>query len=210
MRKLLLYILPVMLLLAATTVYAQAKHKSIKHHSNYTIGFQSGREFLFNSSPAIRTHQSKIHTGVSSSLVLRRPIGNHLAVAAGVNYYPSNTAVKKLSDKSFATQPYKFALPVTVEYYFLPRERKLRPFVGAGAQYNLLGTAGNTSISPFTDNSSTSQTNSVAGTKYINILFTQGVTFEINTRIQLTESIHFIPDNNNCSFGIDLGIGFRL
>ena len=47
-------------------------------------------------------------------------------------------------------------------------------------------------------------------TKYITILFTQGVTFEVNTKIQVTQSFHFIPSNTNSVIGIDLGIGYKL
>ena len=49
-----------------------------------------------------------------------------------------------------------------------------------------------------------------ADTKYITILFTQGVTFEVNTKIELTQSFHFIPTNTTNIIGIDLGIGYKI
>ena len=47
-------------------------------------------------------------------------------------------------------------------------------------------------------------------TKYITIVFTQGVTFEVNTKIEVSQSFHFIPENNNTVIGINLGVGYKI
>jgi len=82
----------------------------------------------------------------------------------------------------------------------------MHPFFGAGLQYN---------IKPFCQtapiyNDGGYNYSPQAGTKCISILFTQGVTFEINTKIEIGESFHFIPNNNNRVIGIDLGIGYKI
>jgi len=52
--------------------------------------------------------------------------------------------------------------------------------------------------------------NSIKDTKYISILFTQGVIFEVSTKIQVNQSFHFIPESNAKRIGIDLGVGYQL
>ena len=47
-------------------------------------------------------------------------------------------------------------------------------------------------------------------TKNITILFTQGFTFEVNTKIQVSQSLHFIPGNTTKVIGIDFGVGYKF
>ena len=150
-----------------------------------------------------------MHSATNNKIVLRKPINAHFKAEAGLSYsafqngsstsFGSNNPLQKVS---------KFSLPITLQYYFLPEKSKVRPYCGAGLQYNF--NANGNAISPFNSdgrNEYVPQT----GNKYISIIFTQGITFEINTKIQVTQSFHFIPDNNNNkTFGIDLGIGFTL
>ena len=84
----------------------------------------------------------------------------------------------------------------------------MRPFCGAGVQCNML--QGNNNVPSFTGDVNPVTYNPQPDTKYITIFFTQGVTYEINTKIEITQSIHFIPENTNSVIGIDLGIGFKL
>ncbi len=198
------------LVIASVCGFAQdkVKHSAKKEHA-VSVGFQTGRELLFNSSPLLHSKQSKIHYGVSKSLVLRKPLNTHFKVEAGLNYTSFQNTITSPSffGKQNNSKPYIFSLPVTIQYYFLPEKCKVRPFCGAGIQCNMLQANNNppslTEVNPIPYNPQ-------PDTKYITILFTQGVTFEINTKIEITQSIHFIPENTNSVIGIDLGIGFKL
>lgn len=196
--------------------HVKPKHKKAAKPAT-TIGFRSGRELLFNSSPLIHNRQGKIHSGISNSIVLRKPINTHFAVDAGIKY----TSFRGLSqvvpnDNSTAAKytaaqkVYDLALPVTINYFILPEHCCVHPYIGAGFQYNL--TLSNSKSSPFNSDTYTANVgNQLPGTKYISILFTQGITFRVNTKIEVNQSFHFIPCGSNTkTLGIDLGFDYRL
>ena len=200
------------LTVAVANGYAQnkAKHIQRKETKPFTIGFQTGRELLFNTTPLIHSKQGKVHYGISKSLVLRKSLNTHLKVEAGLSYagIQNSPGTESLLNKLSTPKSYKLSVPVTVQYYFLPQKCRFHPFCGAGVQGNMLHNSnsmiGNGDIDPALLNGPHSDT------KYITILFTQGITFEVNTKIELTQSFHFIPDNTNRVIGIDLGIGFNI
>lgn len=192
------------------------KHSKAKNKKNTAsiIGFRSGREILFNASPLIYNKQSKVHAGVSNSLVLRKPLNNHFNVEGAISYRvfqnltTNNTSDKTPGNKNTLSQKaYNIALPVAVNYFFFPGKCRVRPYFGAGFQYNLNLNNASNAISLF-PNDNKIEDNQQHGVKYIS--FTQGITFQVNTKIQVTQSFHFIPDNNNKVIGIDLGIGCQL
>jgi len=198
--------------LASACVYGQdiSLHKK---HRPVTIGFQTGRELLFNSSPLLHSRQSKVHYGVSSSLVLRKPLNTHFKLETGIKYsaIPNAIKIKISTNKDFNSNTYKqykqVAAPFTIQYYFLRPQVRVRPSLGAGLQYNY--TINGSDFPPF--NSNLQPENSApSGTKYISVLFTEGITFQINTKIQLTQSFHFIPGNTDKSIGLDFGIDYNI
>jgi len=148
--------------------------------------------------------------GINHNLVLRKAIKPHFKFETGVTYSQfQNQAFIQKNKFNHTLKPYSLSLPATLQYFFLPEKCKLHPYCGAGLQYNI-NIRPNT-ISPFSgDASSATSAGSETGTKYISIVFTQGVTYEINTKIQVTQSFHFIPNNNNKILGIDLGVGYTI
>lgn len=147
----------------------------------------------------------------NTGVIFRRPITNHFKVEAGMTYGTSQSQCcisSLLANNNAGQKSYKLTLPASIQYYVLPKCCKLQPYMGAGLQYNFSNKSN--TLSPFSgDARKVSNTNNPGGTQYISILFTQGITFEINTKIQVTQSFHFIPDANR-TFGIDLGIGYTL
>ena len=194
--------------------YAQSKTKQTQKTEKHpiTIGFQTGRELLFNSSPLIHSKQSKVHYSISKSLVLRKPLTPHFKIETGLKY----TSIEPVLTNSISFQgkirskAYSFSIPVTIQYYLLSEKYRLRPFCGAGFQCNFFESKNNQpSMQPGMD-AMQQYYNPQNDTKYITILFTQGVTFEVNTKIEISQSFHFIPENTNNIIGIDLGIGFKI
>lgn len=190
---------------ASTYTYGQAKKKT-KKASGITLGFQAGREILFNSSPLIHSRQSKVHYGISKSFVLRKSIGTHFNAETRLNdvFYPSAMSVNGFNKGVNKFAASKINIPLTLQYHPLCCGAKIDPFVGMGLQYNF-----NTATSNQSNPELTFQ-NTNAGTKYFSILFTQGVTYEINTKIDVDESIHFIPGTGSKSLGFNVGIGYKL
>ncbi len=105
-----------------------------------------------------------------------------------------------------STNKKNITLPLTVQYFLFNGKNKIQPFIGAGLQYNIDATNttrnSQANIESLPAESSTDK-------KYISLLFTQGITYEISTKIHITQSIHFIPTNEK-NIGIDIGIGFNL
>ena len=196
-------------MLTASTACLYGKERSSKKHKHIPeliVGFKTGRSLLFPQVPPSDT-KTKKHLIQTRGFVLAKPLNNYFRIETGVNYNTVQTSSTGIGYKNPIT-PYSVTVPVTIQYYFLPEKRRLKPFFGAGFQYqyNLSG-ANNPSSFPDIRNYTTPIQ---PGTKYVNILFTQGVTFEINTKIQISESIHFVPGSSDRMIGIDLGLGYKL
>jgi outer membrane protein W len=192
------------LMAVSVCVHGKNKTKQPTTDKKITIGFRAGKEFQLN--PGGR----QVITN-NTGIIFRRPVSNRFKVEGGINYGTTQNQCcisSLIAGNSSGPKPYKLTLPASIQYYMLPKCCKLQPFMGAGLQYNFSNR--NTTLSPFTgDARKTYNTDNTGGTQYISILFTQGVTFEVNTRIQITQSFHFMPDANK-TIGIDLGIGYRL
>ena len=119
-------------------------------------------------------------------------------------FYPSAMSVNGFNKGVNKFAASKINIPLTLQYHPLCCGAKIDPFVGMGLQYNF-----NTATSSQSNPELTFQ-NTNTGTKYISILFTQGVTYEINTKIDVDESIHFIPGTGSKSLGFNVGIGYKL
>jgi outer membrane protein W len=192
------------LLTSALCVQGKNKTKHAHPKNKVTIGFQTGKEYSFGNT-SIR--QGKLQQYNKTGIVLRKPLSNHFKAEAGISYAtpPSQCCVSNIygtNQKIGST----LTLPATIQYYMLPKCCKLQPYIGTGLQYNFNG---KNIVSPFTGEGSKIPAGSAADTKYISIVFTQGVTFEINTRIQITQSFDFVPAADK-TIGIDLGIGYTL
>ena len=197
--------------LASVCVYGQGKTlRGTRQRQTVAVGFRSGRDILFNSPTLLPAKQTKVHYAISSTLVLSKPINKHLTIESGLRYSVIQNAANpfnRINDYTAPKKPFSISIPVTIQYYFLPEKSRVRPFIGAGMQSSFNTNSNN--ISPFSANTHLDYTDQT-GTKYISILFTQGITFEINTKIQVNQSFHFIPETANKTFGIDIGIGFKL
>ena len=142
--------------------------------------------------------------------MLKKTFTKHINVETGIKHNPgqTNSLITMASDKKYLnTAKGSISLPLSIQYYFLQTKWRLQPYCGAGIQYNI-GKQG-PMMPPFAsdirlDNTMPTQT------RYINVLITQGVSFQVSTRIQLTQSFHFAPDRTNPTMGMDLGIGFNL
>lgn len=194
-------------------MHVAAQTKVVKHKAKQAaiVGFKTGRDLMFNTGPLLNRLKTKINPSNTASLFLKKSINSHFKAEAAIKYstFPNTSTLQADLLNKFPRSQKKntFAIPASVNYYLLPEKSVVHPYFGAGLQINGNGV---NPYSPSYPGSSYTDNAPESGTKYISILFTQGVTFEINTKIQITESMHFIPANNNKVLGIDLGIGYSL
>jgi outer membrane protein W len=108
-------------------------------------------------------------------------------------------------------QPCKLNIPLTIQYQFGSDKKRLRPYFGAGVQYTqqIISSNGETGISrDANDYYNRSLSNTV---KYMNIIFTQGIIYDINPNLQVSQSLHIMPHASGFKpIGINIGVGYRI
>ena len=191
-----------LLSVTSLSVFAQSKLKKTTKQESHktTFGIQLGKESSFTHSPFAGGKHAKTQY-TNKSLILKRQLSSHLKVEAGLNVGTCNC-----NKQGTGSAVSKVSLPLTLQYYFLPEKYKIRPYCGAGVQGNIVA-IDNIAATSYEGRQ---QNEKNSGTKNITILFTQGVTFEVNTRIQVNQSLHFIPGNNTKVIGIDFGVGYKF
>jgi hypothetical protein len=188
-------------------LYGQSKiykKPQIKHA--VTIGFQSGKSVLFETPTAGKKAKARYFT--NNSVNLNLAINKHFKAESGISYntLPSQSYMINGLAKPSTLKYSGVSVPFTLQYYPLQHHCRLQPYCGVGFQYN--NNPFNTSLSAPADNSSGENTQT--GTKYISVIFAQGMTFEINTKIQITQSFHFIPEGAEKTIGFGFGIGYTI
>jgi len=194
--------------LTSGIVLGQDSYYKPKKTPSFTIGFQTGREQVFRSL-SINREYTKVQAATHNAIVFRKPINKHFKVETGLSYstIQNNTATIKGLDKKSLVRPNKTStIPITLQYCFAPAKTRLQVYCGAGVRCNI-----NSSANPLPNFNShiNPDYRAITGTKYINVMITQGITFQINTRIQLNQSFHFIPGADTV-IGFDLGIGYDI
>jgi len=138
-----------------------------------------------------------------NTLFLRIKLTNRFRVQTGLSYKDIDRMLCK-SGKCSAfnmLSNYQMTVPLTIQYQMLDHQSRLHPYFGAGIQYNLNNkTSGNTTLDPAL----------VTRLQYLNIIFTQGLIYDITPDLQITQSIHIIPQHGMKPVGINLGIGYRI
>lgn len=181
----------------------QADYTRIKN--KITLGFQTDNTVLFPLFASPKNKEAAYRNRNTKSFLVRIPVTEHIKIESGINTTLLNSfSNNSNNNKSGNTRRYDISIPASVQYHFMKKSR-IRPFVGIGAMYNLdLFNKNNESKSDY--NTTTDE----PGLKYINIVFTQGIIFEVNTKIHITQSFHFIPNSNLKTLGLSLGVEFTL
>lgn len=184
-------------------VYGQTQNKPV---NKATIGFRAGTSAWIN--PVERNNSTSY--SVKNSMAITKPLSPHFRAEAlvNLNIFQNQCCIDKIlkgNPKEYLTSA-KMTLPVTMQYFPLRAKHKVQPYIGAGVQYDPSAS----SITAQSNNNDYPATGAnLTGTKYISIIFTQGVTYKVSTDIQLIQSFHFIPGNER-QIGIDLGIGYTI
>jgi hypothetical protein len=203
MRSLKYSILLTMSLIAvlqAGIVYGQAKQP--KFLKGFEIGFYLKQEIGFGTCKPVSLKSPNPY------LYIRIPLTNRFKAEVSINrsqFYNGLTnnqgdaASKKFNLSAAITAP------VSLQYYFGNPNQRIRPFIGIGGTFysTLAGTG-----SPI--NGWHEVTSTYRGPNYISVFFTQGMTIEINTHLQITQALHFYNGGDNKNVEMNVGIGYRL
>jgi hypothetical protein len=203
-----------LLLLGSHISYAQ--HNSDKTDYKYytiidhqvNVGFQTTKTILFDLTkqipPSKKKNNTKRHYNsamVYAQLLLSKKF--RIETGLSLNMIQMTGEATSPFNKYVFTDQYGISVPVTVQYYFGKKNKRVKPYIGAGIQYN----------SNFNNKRVIEDQPDYipqTGTRFISILFTQGLIYEVNTKIQVMEHLHFLPSEGVKTMGLDVGIGFKL
>lgn len=210
MKNFLLYCLVVTTLMSCFNAEAQDSCTSHTQPS-WTIGYETGAQFFIHNNAAIKQPGGKYI--FTNSVYGNKSITKRLALEFELKY--GSTTIQKAGNVSILNRGigkiYNLSVPVTIEYSFGKKNSKLKPFVGTGASYNVYQEK--YSEFNFADGAAKDVITTHTRTPFVCFTVTQGVTYDITPRVQVKESIHFIPRNahNNVNLlGIDVGVGIKL
>lgn len=176
-------------LLAGTYVaqgQIQQHDKLPKRDRSVTIGINQGAEYS--------NKTRKIHS--QYGITATKELNNRWKAAGSINLNVPTTG-----------SIYAITAPATLQYYVLPKERKVKAFVGAGIQYTMPVNKPQVAATPTEYLPKYSPDN---GNHYVSVVFTQGIVIEVNTKIQITQSFHFIDAGQEKRIGLNLGIDFKI
>lgn len=194
----------------ATWLCAQTKSKAhMKKQPKTSVGIRFEGAIKTNTIQNYDKQHSLLY-GPKGSVFVKKSITNRIEAEVKVSYsaYLNDCCIEQILGGKMKGFSSSIEIPVTLQYSLLPARHKVQPFLGVGVQYGI--DKNNVEQNVVIQDASTYLVRDRnPEKKYISILFAQGVTFEVSTRIQLTESIHFIPERDQ-SLGIDIGIGYRI
>lgn len=181
-------LMTIIMVVAANYAFAKNKRVTILDNREFSIGFNTGTITTTGKSISLTPSNQ------TRSIVLGAAISRQLRIEAGVTWFR-----QAMANKNNYRQYTSFLIPISANYYLLPRKSRLQPYLGIGATY----------YRQFTGVKY--ESNQIAnGLNKMSIMFTQGFTIEVNTKINITQSLHLIATEEKKTIGLSIGIGFRL
>jgi hypothetical protein len=197
---------------ASVPIHLNAKNKNRgrqEKNNDVFIGFQTGKNYKSIISPE-QPYHSKLPQQINSyGGYIRKTISRHFKIETGLDYiqpynlpviHPAITGTRNYTGQS------TLSVPLLVDYFLLPEKHRVNPFCGFGLEFNhTLGT-----YIPFTPTEENTLIPNTQLRQYLSVVFTQGVNIEINTKIEFSQSFHFLPESNNKSLGFNIGFGYKI
>ena len=197
-----IWMLLLLVTLTGTVMQAQVYDNNWFRLKPVQIGFYRGVNLLDVSRNGFGGDKKRLQS--TKGLNIRMPFLPHFLIEAGACIEDDccNEEAKKDQINNYNQS---LSFPLSLQYYVLPQRCKVQPYFGVGTIF----CSRFKNHEPFLNENGMANI-STPGTKYISILFTQGITFEINTKINLTESLHFYNVDGVNTVGINLGVGFKI
>lgn len=184
--------------------YDRSKLTKIDH--KFTIGFERQIYTLYNNNTAVsqKTIQAAERT---NRILFRMKLTTRLRIETGLSFRDINKMLSNNGKQHKAlclSSPLINSIPLTIQYQLQNDRKRLRPYLGTGIQY--FNTANNADSREVMANDGKISN----GLKFVNIIFTQGLIYDITPNLQISQSIHIIPENGIRPIGINIGVGYRI
>jgi len=174
----------------------------------FTIGFERQVYSLYSPSKPTLSKKTIASEQKCSRILLRMKLNSRFRLETGLSYQAIDRLFNTTNkNKCLNTNGLcKLSVPLTIQYQLQTERYRLHPYFGAGVQYNskdksqTLTNSGDVFTDPILSNSQ----------KYMSLIFTEGLIYDVTPNIQITQSIHIVPDNGIKPIGINFGIGYRI
>lgn len=193
------------------SVYAQSYDRSRLTHLDhtFTVGFERQVYSIYAPEKVAISKKTKAAEEHCNRIILRMKLTSRFKLETGLSYKAIDRILKNNGSygKCHNTnEACKLTVPLTIQYNLLNEKCRLRPYFGTGVQYLNNQTVGSSNSEADVIN------NPVLSNrlKYFNIIFTEGLIYDVTPDLQITQSIHILPENGIKPIGINFGIGYRI
>lgn len=202
-------------LTAGACTYSHAQNfdrsKLTKLDHKFTIGFERRVYTLYPRNVALSKSTTQAVENCNR-IIFRMRLTTRFRIETGLSFAAIDRILANRIDKTFNIyQPCKLSAPLTIQYQLGSDKKRLRPYFGAGVQYTqqVISANGEATISKDgNDYYNRSLSNTL---KYMNIIFTQGIIYDINPDLQVSQSLHIMPEASGFKpIGINIGVGYRI
>lgn len=180
----------------------------LKHAHKITIGFERQVYSIYKPATIDLSPKTKAAAQTCNTILLRMKLTSRFRMETGLSFKDIDRILNNNGKVACVNinEPCKMSIPLNIQYQLLSERSRLRPYFGAGVQYNIT----NNSASKISERDAINNPFLSNEVKYLNIIFTQGLIYDVTPDLQITQSIHILPENGIKPIGINLGIGYRL
>jgi len=173
----------------------------------FTIGFEKAVYSIYAPREVKLSDKTLRAEERCNTIVFRVRLTTRFRIETGLSFKDIDRMLNTRYEKAFnPNQSLKLSVPVTLQYQFGSPQHRIRPYIGGGLLFNPL--ISDNGSSPFNaDAAGMYNTNNL---RYMNIIFTQGIIYNINPNLQLSHSIHIMPENGFRPIGFNIGVGYRI
>ncbi len=182
--------------------------KPLNLEHKLTIGFERKVYSLYKPTTVDLSPRTKAAAHTCNTILLRMKLTSRFRMETGLSFKDIDRILNNNGKVACMNmnEPCKMSIPLTIQYQLLSERSRLRPYFSAGVQYNI----NNNSMSKITERDAINNPLLSNEVKYLNIIFTQGLIYDVTPDLQITQSIHILPENGMKPIGINLGIGYRI
>lgn len=168
-----------------------------------TVGFERRIYSLYNHSKYTPSNKIRAAEQQCNTILLRMRLARRFRIETGLSYKDIDRILSNNSrnNKVFnLNESVKYSVPVTLQYQIGSTKSRIRPYIGTGIQYSAINELSKNDATRGIDNN----------LRYLNIIITQGLIYDVTPNLQVSQSIHILPENGIKPIGINIGIGYRI
>lgn len=186
----------------------EGKLRPCRMSKRVSIGFERQVYSIYRPGTITLTDKTKKAAEQCNSILVRMKLTSRFRLETGLSYKDIDRILSSNGKPTCfnMNEPCRIAVPLTIQYQLLNERSRLHPYFGAGIEYSNYIQRSVTRDGRDIINDPTI-TNSM---RYMSIIFTQGLIYDVTPNLQITQSIHILPENGMKPIGINLGIGYRL